>query len=220
MNNWTYVPGTTYTINFTVRKPGGPVFGMGLEILKSNGDNAGTLIITNTARTWIKSRLIGSYSRRSVVHTLNGGLMYDSCVFSFNWTAPTTNIGNVTLYAAGNAGNHSNTAAGDYIYTLNQVIVPDNSTGFNDELQTSASVNVFPNPAREYVNLRFHQAEAAQLTITLADLKGSATTELLNEYVATGDFDRRLNLPDVAPGIYLLYIRSGENTRSKRIVIR
>jgi hypothetical protein len=219
MNNWSYVPGSTYSISITVRKPSGPIFGFGTEILQPNGNNAGTIMVTNPTRTSIKTRLVGSYYRRTIVHTLNGGLTPDSCVFTFNWVAPTTNIGNVTLYAAGNAANHNDSATGDYIYTMNHVIVPDNGVGITDLLQGSNSFKLYPLPARDFVTLSFDNPDAGNLTVVLSDLTGKKIEEIYSGFSPAGIFEEQLSLPSVKSGIYLLTVTSAEGSRSRRITI-
>jgi uncharacterized protein (TIGR03437 family) len=51
-----------------------------------------------------------------------------SYTYQFDWTPPATNVGNVTLYAAGNASNSVNTFAPDastgHIYTANVTLTP------------------------------------------------------------------------------------------------
>lgn len=220
MNNWAYVPGTTYTINVTVKRIGTPVFGIGAGILKPNGDNAGTLIVTNTTRTSIKTRLVGAYTRRNIVHTLNGGRMNDSCVFSFNWTAPSTDIGPVTMYVAGNCANGTGSAAGDYIYTMNQVINSDASVSIGNMIQTSNAVNVFPNPASEMLNVSFDNKTSGNIAIHLTDLKGSNAAELFNGFASAGTFEQQFQLPALPAGIYLLNVDGTESRLSRRVVIR
>lgn len=220
MNNWTYIPGTTYSISVKVRRIGNVLFGVGAEVLKPNGDNAGTLVVTNTSRTSIKSRLIGSYYRRSIVHTLNGGRLNDSCVFTFNWTAPSTNIGDVTLYAAGNCSNNNTTAVGDYIYTMNQLISPDLTSGVNDLLQSSHSFTLFPVPASEFVTLRLDNLNTSEGSITLTDMSGKNIETLFSGTLNAGLFEKQLSLPSVKSGTYLITVQTAEGSRTKRLMIR
>lgn len=44
--------------------------------------------------------------------------------FQFDWTPPATNVGAVTLYAAGNAANGNGSPAGDQIYTTSVQLAP------------------------------------------------------------------------------------------------
>jgi uncharacterized protein (TIGR03437 family) len=47
-----------------------------------------------------------------------------STTYSFNWTPPTSNVGNVTIYVAGNAANGDGTDLGDHIYATNYTLTP------------------------------------------------------------------------------------------------
>lgn len=220
MNSWTYVPGQTYTINITVRKTGVPLFGIGAGILQASGDNAGTLLITQPTRTQIKTRTIGQYIRRNVVHQLNGGRFNDSCVFSFNWQAPSSNIGNVTLYAAGNCANSNDSATGDFIYTLTQVIQPDLTSDIVPLMSTVSSISVFPNPATDHLNVSFTQKETEEVRFSLTDLKGAVVAELLSETIPAGPFERKIDLPALPSGVYLLHASSENGHRTRRVIVR
>ena len=50
--------------------------------------------------------------------------------WSFNWTAPATNVGPITFYAAGLQGDNSGDESGDETYTKTAVIQP--GTGGRD----------------------------------------------------------------------------------------
>jgi len=48
--------------------------------------------------------------------------------YSFTWTPPATNVGNVRFYVAGNAVNNNHQAdSGDHVYTANYVLTPASS---------------------------------------------------------------------------------------------
>ncbi|REJ84481.1 MAG: T9SS C-terminal target domain-containing protein [Bacteroidetes bacterium] len=122
MINFEYEPGQTYNLSVTVARTSNGLFGVGIEALFANGDNAGTLNITDPASTQIKSRLVGAINRRNVVHQLNGGASNDSKTFNFSWTAPAAGTGPVTFYYAGVAANGGGTSVGDYVYKSSQVL--------------------------------------------------------------------------------------------------
>lgn len=117
-----YQLNTSYTITVTVRQPSIGLFGFACEILTPSNTNAGTMTITDAVRT--QTLVAVSNSRRSATHRLDGGLSPDSAVFTFDWTSPATNIGNITLYAAGNAANDDGDELLDYVYTANQILTP------------------------------------------------------------------------------------------------
>ncbi len=137
---WVYTPGQTYTLSVIVKQTGKPLFGVGLEILKGTS-NAGTMIITNAAKTQIKTATISGKVRNNLVHTFNGGLHADSAVFTFNWIAPATNIGAVKIWFTGLAANNNGGESGDLTYKGSKMInsptisvSPSKLSGFNATL--------------------------------------------------------------------------------------
>ena len=139
MNNFGYIPGRTYTINVKIIKSGQQIFGIGCEILKADSSNAGTIVVTNTAKTQLKNKTINGKVRTNLCHKTTGGLANDSTTFSFSWTAPAVGAGNVKLYVACNAANNNGSESGDYIYTAVQTLTylkplltctPSSLTGF------------------------------------------------------------------------------------------
>jgi hypothetical protein len=123
-----YVPGTTYSVTVTVSQTGVTLFGFGFEALNSSNTNAGTIAVTSSSTMQLQN---ASNGRVNIVHRQGGGAGSGIKAFTFNWTAPSANIGNVTFYAAGNASNSSNTDSGDRIYTTSVVIpaTPTITTG-------------------------------------------------------------------------------------------
>lgn len=57
-----YTPGTTYNMSVTVAKSGVSLFGLGCEAMTSTNNNAGTLVITNSAQTKLLSSTVGGTS--------------------------------------------------------------------------------------------------------------------------------------------------------------
>src|SRR5438034_6301146 len=61
-----------------------------------------------------------------ITHTLSGTRLgtTKSAIFEFDWTPPATDVGTVTLYAAGNAANGNSQDTGDHIYTASLDLTP------------------------------------------------------------------------------------------------
>ena len=72
------------------------------------------------------TQIINANGRSYIEHTLAGTFqgVGSSATWTFNWTAPATNVGPVGLYAAGNQANNDETPGGDQIYTASVVIQP------------------------------------------------------------------------------------------------
>ena len=178
MPTWEYMPGDTYTVDITVSRVGNSLFGFDVECLTgaSTPQNAGVFLITNTTQTQIKNFVVGSVTRKNVVHKLNGGIGTDTKTWSFNWICPTTNVGSVTFYATGNAANGTNTTAGDHIYRTTQVVTPAIGAGINPDDEPLNGFNVYPNPAHDNISVSYTAESGDDVSIQLISLEGKVGT--------------------------------------------
>ncbi|WP_421751291.1 fibronectin type III domain-containing protein [Croceimicrobium sp.] len=84
-------------------------------------------------------------------------------------------------------------------------------------LQTSLAV--YPNPASDYINVEFDVVNSANAKIRLLDAQGRALSES-NERAQGDQFRYRLDVSQLASGVYILEIESGDRTAQERISIR
>ncbi|MEP6925901.1 MAG: choice-of-anchor V domain-containing protein [Pyrinomonadaceae bacterium] len=72
------------------------------------------------------TQIIAGSNRSYVEHTATGTFanQLNGAVWTFNWTAPATNVGPVTFYAAGNQANNDGSSNGDQIYLTNVMVPP------------------------------------------------------------------------------------------------
>lgn len=215
LTNWEYIPGQTYQIDVTVAHAGVPLFGFGFEALRtSNNSNGGTLSITNSAQTQLKSVSVQGNNRTNVVHKENGGLSNDSHTFSFNWTAPATNIGNVMFYTAGNAANNQNDSLGDYIYKTTQLVTPFVS-GLS-ELLNKNEVAAYPNPANEYFNIQSSPDNLVGAVI-LYTINGRIA---LQQELPSPVTKVKINRPEEGGGIYMVACKTEKGINRFKIVFQ
>ncbi len=218
ISNWQYIPGQTYNMTLTVARAGNSLFGLGLEALTSSNTNAGTLVITNSS-TQIKTKTINGVSRNNVVHTFNGGASADLKVFSFNWVAPATNVGPVTMYYNGVAANGNGNENNDYVYSGSQVISPV-TTGI-ETFNTENSFSVSPIPANDFLDVKFSLTKSEKVSITLYDINGRNVTNLLPESIKSGECLEHFNLKDKisTKGIYFLRMNVSGKLYDKKILL-
>jgi hypothetical protein len=216
MTNNEYVPGQAYDMTFKVAYTGRSLFGMGLEALNSSNGNAGTIVITDAVHTTTKSATVGTTSRKSVVHTLNGGASTDSMPFHFRWIAPTT--GTVTFYYCGVAANGNAATTADYVYSGSMVVNPV-STGINT-VSNDLSFSVFPNPASESLRISFKSNTSGQTTFSLYDLSGKLVKSESHNVTSGNNFETEWNdISSFQKGVYLLNVRNTTGETTKRVVI-
>ncbi len=134
-----YTPGSTYTMTVTVTNSSINRYGFQLvALVDANNNNAGSL----TAGSGM--HVVTLNGRQYIEHSTPSS----SGVFTFTWTAPSTNVGSVTFYAAGNAAeNPTGSPLGDYIYSTSLAItgpaVPPIADFIADTTDVCAMQNVF-----------------------------------------------------------------------------
>ncbi len=219
-SGWRYTPGTTYTMTAKVKYVGRSLFGVGVEALTSAGANAGTIVVTNTTKTTTKNYTVGANSRTSLVHKLNGGASTDSALFTFNWTAPSTNIGNVTFWYAGVMADASTDEFGDYVANGNTIVYPASATGINEQTSTKTALSVFTLASDRKLQIRFNAEQNTNAELALYDLNGKEVSRLNAGKIHSGDNSLEMNLPQqIKNGVYIVVVRAGSQQLSTKAAI-
>lgn len=136
----TYTPGVKQTLTVTVSDSAQRQWGFELTARQSANSKAqaGTftpgsdgytqLVCANTSYTnesWTgcpSSSLPLVYIEHTSTGTQRGKTGSGS--FTFQWTPPASDVGNVVIYVAGNAANQNNDQSGDHIYTNKYTLTP------------------------------------------------------------------------------------------------
>ena len=122
-----YIPGNSYNIMPFVTQTGVTKIGFQTVALLSNGQGAGSIIITN-----IKTQVTPSGGKQYVTHTASGNLNVGMHDWMYEWQAPPAGSGTVTIYAAFIASNNNMVADSfDCVYT-DSLVIPENTTGINE----------------------------------------------------------------------------------------
>ena len=144
-----YVPGQTYTITCSITHQTRMRFGFQCTARRlSNNNVAGNMVVSDATNTWLHPATFANCtSCQYMCHTLSGSYFTSTTgSWSFTWTAPSTNIGNVRFYACFGAANNNNTNdSGDETYYTTLTLTPS-MTGIN-ELEFLYDISVSPNPS-------------------------------------------------------------------------
>ena len=128
----TYTPGVKQHIAVQVSDPAQRRWGFELTArAAANNSQAGDLASTdsNTRVECANGRAKPCSSAATIqyiTHTLAGTRLgtANGVSFEFDWTPPSTDVGAITLYAAGNAANGNTADTGDHIYTTRVDLAP------------------------------------------------------------------------------------------------
>jgi hypothetical protein len=80
-----------------------------------------------------------------------------------------------------------------------------------DRTEPGRGVKLFPNPATDYLSVKFESPQAKTVKITLHNIIGNSLeveSEILDEY------EIRLKVKDLPAGYYLLAVKEQDNTQS------
>ncbi len=203
-----YNAGQTHNMSVTITHSGSSKFGFNLVALDTNNASIGTL----TAGTGSQV-LNGPSSRRNLTHTSSGTSTSTagSKIFNFTWTAPTTYLGPVTFYAAGNAANGDGGTSGDFVYTGNLTVSGNPVTALTTDLLGGFSL--YPNPVVQgnAITLDF---EGTVEKIEIIDYKGAVLFRLLNP-----ESGIRIPTNQLIKGAYLVRLMKDEKSLTKRILV-
>ena len=91
-------------------------------------------------------------------------------------------------------------------------------TGIEVVIEPS-SINIYPNPMNTSSTLELNLLESNEVNISITDLSGRLIREVLNEHLAAGMHRISLQLSELASGMYLVFIRSGEENQMIKLTV-
>ncbi len=150
----TYVPGQTYPI--TVTHTNADLtrlrWGFQLTVLDTASDEKAGELQNSNGLTQVLNNAGPGSARQYIEHTAAGTFIgqQNGASWTFNWTAPVTDVGPVTFYAAGNHANNDGNTSGDYIYKTFIVSAPASSTPDFALSVSPAARNVVPGGSALY----------------------------------------------------------------------
>lgn len=203
------IANTTYTITLT-NTSNAVRAGFQLVCLNSANANCGTLINGNGTSTETNGAA-RTYIRHSPAKSMSGG----KASWTFDWKAPATLTPvnkTITFYFASLAANGNAVETGDNVLTANKAALFKTAVG-NKEVTESISVNVFPNPAKDFLTVEL--TDYTEGVLTLTDINGKVLlTKNLKEKVS------KIDISYLSAGLYNVQIQSENKLISKKIVKR
>lgn len=208
-----YFPGDTYDMTVEVNDNSKQEFGFEMVAIDENGNNAGTFITGGNNKVGVQT-----FGNRDYIGHRNSS---STNSFSFQWMAPTEDVGMITFYASGNAANGNNSTSGDLIYTNELSILLTNIPTYTPE---KLGLNLFPNPAANtnYFNLEYQLTQTELMTISAYDASGRLVKVLFegaeNAGVQQHQFDLTAN--ELTAGVYYISLQSETFVSSVKLIVQ
>jgi hypothetical protein len=96
----------------------------------------------------------------------------------------------------------------------------NNSLGIVNLNAGKLSLNLFPNPATDQLFLNYELVEPSDLTVKIYNLQGKEMPAGITlKERAAGKYSQSLNLLEIPSGMYILQIRAGAVTETRRFVV-
>ena len=203
-----YEPGKRYTITANFERPGHVELGFQISPQNQQGDIIGSIEPTST-----QTKLVGD-NNGYITHTTSGISASDGKKkWSFNWTAPAKNSGDLVFYGAFNASNNNNKSTGDSIF-LSTLEVKENITIGIEDLDNSKAVEftTFPNPFIDQVNIKYQLLNKEMVSIDVYDVNGRLMDRLHQGMELPGTYTKPYNFSNqkYAGGLYIIHLKVGE----------
>ena len=214
--NSEYQPGVTYNMTLSINN-GSSKNGFQVVALENAGNtNAGALIVTDATNTASVTGLGNTYINQTA-----SGATQNS--WNFDWTAPSSNIGDVTFYYSYNVTNSNGGNNGDQIYlgqlSLQPFIDPTSVHESNKSI-LNQSFNTFYDQNNNSIVLDYNnQQHASSALVKVYNLEGkSIQTE---EYMPNAGINHSIIKiqSELTKGIYLVSLFLDNNVVTRKIAI-
>ena len=79
-------------------------------------------------------------------------------------------------------------------------------------------MNVYPNPAKENVNVSFNATQGLQYTINVIDITGRSLM-VISDVAVDGINEKMIDVKSLSSGIYNMVIKSANGTEKVRLMV-
>jgi hypothetical protein len=202
-----YAINQTYTIE--IGATGGSSNGFEMTILDANNNQAGTF--TAGSGTSVASQSGKEYIRQNSV----------SGFWTFNWTAPATDMGQLTAYYSFNKSNGNFSTSGDVVYLGQHVIGSSITNDLSDYEKQDAKVNIFFNDNSEQLVLKYALNSKARVQVNISDLSGKLVQSKHIGEKSFGLHTDKIDLDQVSKGgVYIVSLFINNNVYNRKVYLK
>jgi hypothetical protein len=201
-----YMPGQTYDIS--ISSTGSATNGFQMTSLTSSNAAAGDFT------SGINSSLTTGGGKKYINHSASSGVSS----WTFQWTAPNSNVGDVIFYYAYNKSNSNGSTSGDQIYLGNFTITPSTSLSVN-ESQEKMEPLIFL--YERELRLDYALSSDKKVYVSIQTLEGKMAHFEDLGVQNSGRHQEGINIPsNLQSGVYLVTVFVDNQGFSKKLFIQ
>jgi hypothetical protein len=203
-----YVPGQIYAVSVSMNSNPSKK-GFQATALDGNGNMAGTFTAgLNTAINGTTKKYANHKSTSNNATTI---------AWLWSWTAPSTNVGDVTFYLATNKANGNNNDNGDVIYLSQHII---GSTASVQEAQNNSNLVVGVNTESNQIQVNFDALSVDNLFLNIVDASGKSVFTKDLGLTSVGKNKHSVQIPsNIKHGVYFVHLFIGNKGIDKKIML-
>jgi len=195
----------TYTDNFSANFTSGGSSFVRSGSVTVTADGYGKLILPNgTYNNILRVKRVETYTDTWSGPTIN----YSSEIYA--WYSPAKRENLLSKSSITVAGNTT-----DYPITYTN----QTPTAIGNLAIAEGSVNLYPNPARDLVHVRFEADKATTADVILTDLTGRMINTLPAVSIASGSNDIKMNTVGLSAGLYLVRLTADGQSITRKVEV-
>jgi uncharacterized surface protein with fasciclin (FAS1) repeats len=101
------------------------------------------------------------------------------------------------------------------VHIIDAVLTP--STSIRERMIDEAGVTIYPNPAREFVNIEFEVIQPSGVKLEMYDMLGQQVRMLDQGFAYEGSYSVEFPVADLESGIYILIINTGKSQIANKV---
>jgi PKD repeat protein len=187
------------------RVPGEPIPGIDIKL----GRNPGGQLVASTQTGAGASA--GQYTFTDVPLNLTGE--------NYTIYVDIPGLGRISTYSFVVDAGHTQYPGLDYEADSTSVYITQTSVGINNVTTTTDRFNVYPNPARDNINIEYTIDTETNIELSVFNVMGEKISQIENKKQSTGTYKYNLDTEHIGAGIYFIKLNTGKKTTVKKIII-
>ncbi len=101
------------------------------------------------------------------------------------------------------------------VHVIDAVLTP--STNIQERMIDEAGVSIYPNPAREFVNVSYEVIQPSEIKLEMYDMLGKQVRIMDQGYAYEGNYSVEFPVADIEAGMYILIINTGKSQIANKV---